>query len=116
MPPFGALTVNGKCELAVHHGLLKAEELRRINGKMPSSINLRKEIKAWFDSYNDYAKRHINPVCSTSIAILRSYRKNGKGKKYPGVKKLSMRIDGELVKLEGGRSNTIRITIRPIFF
>ena len=95
---------------AIHYGLMKAEELRRINGKIPSPIDLRREIKPWFDYTYDYAKHHINPVCRSSIAILRSYRKNRKGKKYPEVKKLSMRMDSELVKLEG---NTIRITIRP---
>ena len=95
---------------AVHFGLIKAEEFRRRNGKIPSPIDLRREIKPLFDSSYDYAKHHINPVCRSSIAILRSYRKNRKGKKYPEVKKLSMRMDSELVKLEG---NTIRITIRP---
>ena len=95
---------------AIHYGLMKAEELRRRNGKIPSPIDLRKEIKPWFDSSYDYAKHHFNPVCRTSIAILRTYRKNRKGKKYPEVKKLSMRMDSELVKLEG---NTIRITIKP---
>ena len=95
---------------AIHYGLMKAEELRRINGKTPSPIDLRKEIRPWFDSSYEYAKHHINPVCRTSIAILRSYRKNRKGKKYPEVKKLSMRMDSELVKLQDG---FIRITIRP---
>ena len=48
---------------AVHYGVLKAEELRRINKKMPSPIDLRREIKTWFDSTYSYAKHHINPVC-----------------------------------------------------
>ena len=95
---------------AVRFGVFKAEELRRIHGKMPSPIDLRREIKARFDSSYDYAKHHINPVCRSSIAILRSFRKNGKGKKFPEVGKLSMRLDSELVKLQDGY---IRITVRP---
>jgi putative transposase len=95
---------------AVHYGLMKAEELRRINGKIPSPIDLRREIRPWFDSIYDYAKHHINPVCRTSIAILRSFRKNRKGKRYPEAGKLAMRLDSELVKIKDG---FIRITIRP---
>jgi putative transposase len=95
---------------AVHYGLLKAEELRRTNGKIPSPIDLRREIKPWFDSTYGYAKHHINPVCRSAVAILRSFRKNRNGKKYPEARKLSMRLDSELVKLQDG---FIRITIRP---
>ena len=95
---------------AVHFGLLKAEELRRTKGKIPSPIDLRREIKPWFDSTYNYAKHHINPVCRSSVAILRSFRKNRKGKKYPEAKKMAMRLDSELVKLQEG---FIRITIRP---
>ena len=95
---------------AIHYGLLKAEELRRINGKIPSPIDLRKAIKSWFDSQYDYARHHINPVCRSAVAILRSFSKNRRGKRYPEVKKLSMRIDSELVKIV---SDTIRVTIRP---
>ena len=71
---------------AVHYGVLKAEEMRRTNGKIPSPIDLRREIKPWYDSTYDYAKHHINPVCRSSIAILRSFRKNRGGKKYPEVR------------------------------
>ena len=83
------------------------EELRRRNGKIPSPIDLRREIKPWFDSTYEYAKHHINPVCRSSVAILRSCRKNRKNRKFPDVKKLSMRMDSELVKLRDG---FIRIT------
>ena len=58
---------------AVHYGLLKAEEMRRINGKIPSPIDLRREIRPWFDSTYGYAKHHINPVCRSSVAIIRSF-------------------------------------------
>lgn len=95
---------------AVHFGLLKAEEMRRTSRKIPSPIVLRKEIKPWFDSTYNYAKHHINPVCRSSVAILRSFRKNCKGKKYPEAKKMAMRLDSELVKLQDG---FLRITIRP---
>ncbi|MCL4359287.1 MAG: hypothetical protein M1463_03625, partial [Candidatus Thermoplasmatota archaeon] len=95
---------------AVRIGVLEAEGLRRTNGRIPSPIDLRKEIKAWFDSSYDYAKHHINPVCRSSVSILRSFRKNRKGKKYPEVKKLAMRLDSELLKLQDG---FLRITIRP---
>ena len=95
---------------AVRYGVLMAEELRRINGKIPSPIDLRKKIKPWFDSQYDYARHHVNPVCRSSVAILRSFRKNRKGKRYPEVKKLAMRIDSELVKIV---DDAIRITIRP---
>ncbi|WP_337860602.1 transposase [Ferroplasma sp.] len=95
---------------AIHEGVMKAEELRIINGKIPSPIDLRKEIKPWFDSTYDYAGHHINPVCRSSIAILRSFRKNRKNRKYPEARKLSMRLDSELVKIV---DSTIRITIKP---
>ena len=89
---------------------MKAEEIRRMNGKIPSPIDLRKAIKPWFDMKYDYARHHVNPVCRSSIAILRSFRKNRKGKRYPEVKKLAMRLDSELVKIV---DNAMRITIRP---
>ena len=89
---------------------MKAEEIRRMNGKIPSPIDLRKAIKPWFDMKYDYARHHVNPVCRSSIAILRSFMKNRKGKRYPEVKKLAMRLDSELVKIVG---NAMRITIRP---
>ena len=95
---------------AIHYGILMGEELRRRNGRMPSPIDLRREIKPWFDSSYGYAKHHINPVCRSSIAILRSFRKNRKRKKYPEVRKLSMRMDSELVKLQDG---FIRTLVKP---
>lgn len=95
---------------AIHHALMEADCMDRLHGKIPSPIDLRREIKQWFDSNFNYARHHINPVCRSAIAILRSFRKNSKGKKYPEAKKLSMRMDSELVKLEGC---FIRITISP---
>lgn len=101
---------------ALRTGLLKAEEMRRENGKMPSAIDLRREIKLWFDSTYDYARHHINPVCKTSIAILRSFRKNrirrknGNPKAIPEVTKLAMRIDSMLFRVY---EDQIRVTLRP---
>ena len=95
---------------AVRFGVLKAEEMRRSNRKIPSPIDLRKEIKTWFYSRYDYARHHINPVCRSAVAILRSFRKNNSGKRYPEVKRLSIRLDSELVKLEDG---FMRITLKP---
>ena len=95
---------------AIHQGVMKAGELMRRNGKIPTPIDLRKEMKGWFDSRYDYAKHHINPVCRTSVAILRSFRKNRRTKAFPEIRKLAMRLDSELVKIVGDK---IRITIRP---
>lgn len=95
---------------AIRYGVLKAEELRRKNGKIPSPIDLRREIKQWFDSNYSYAKHHINPVCKSSIAILKSFRKNRKGRRFPEVNKLAMRLDSELVKIKDG---IIKITVKP---
>ncbi|MDG7025021.1 MAG: transposase [Nitrososphaerota archaeon] len=84
-----------------------ADERQRV----PSPIQLRREVKDWFYSRYDYAKHHINPVCRTSVAMLRSYRKNHHGElRIPEVKRLAMRIDGELFRVVEGRA---RITLQP---
>jgi len=54
---------------AVHYGVLKAEELRRTNGKMPLPIDLRREIKQWFDSTYDHTKHHVNPLDSELVKL-----------------------------------------------
>ena len=95
---------------AVRYGVMKSYLHWKSTGDVPSPIDLRREIKRWFDSRYSYAKHHINPVCRSSVAILRSFRKNHHNKRYPQVKKLSMRLDSELVKIVGDR---LRITIRP---
>ena len=95
---------------AVRYGVMKSYIHWKSTGDVPSPIDLRREIKWWFDSRYSYAKHHINPVCRSSVAILRSFRKNHHNKRYPQVKKLSMRLDSELVKIVGDR---LRITIRP---
>jgi len=41
---------------------------------------MRREVREWFYSHYDYARHHINPVCRTAVAMLKSYRKNNHGK------------------------------------
>ncbi len=95
---------------AIRYGVMKSYLHWKGDGTIPSPIDLRREMKSWFDSRYCYARHHINPVCRSSIAILRSFRKNNHNKKYPVVRKLSVRLDSELVKIVGDR---LRITIRP---
>ena len=95
---------------ATRYGVMKSYLHWKGEGTIPSPIDLRREMKDWFYSNYGYARHHINPVCRSSIAILRSFRKNMRGKAFPEVRKLSMRLDSELVKIVGDR---IRITIRP---
>ena len=81
------------------------------NNELPSPITLRKSLKKYYDNNIDYAKHHINPACRTAVAILRSYKKNNDGKlKIIKAKRLAMRIDSELIKMD---NNKLRITIRP---
>ena len=95
---------------AIRYGVMKSYLQWKNSGYVPSPIELRKEMKPWFDSRYSYAKHHINPVCRSSVAILKSFRKNHHKKRYPEVRRLSIRLDSELVKIAGDK---IRITIRP---
>ena len=95
---------------AIRYGVMKSYIHWKGEGTIPSPIDLRREMKDWFYSNYCYAKHHINPVCRSSIAILRSFRKNMRGKAFPEVRKLSMRLDSELVKIVGDK---LRITIQP---
>lgn len=95
---------------AIRYGVMKSYLQWKNSGYVPSPIDLRREMKPWFDSRYSYAKHHINPVCRSSIAILRSFKKNHHNKRYPEVRRLSIRLDSELVKIVGDK---IRITIRP---
>ncbi len=95
---------------ATRYGVMKSYIHWKGEGTIPSPIDLRREMKDWFYSNYCYAKHHINPVCRSSIAILRSFRKNMRGKAFPEVRKLSMRLDSELVKIVGDK---LRITIQP---
>ncbi len=83
----------------------------REGGRIPSPIALRREVRGWFNSRYDYARHHINPVCRTAVAMLRSYRKNHHGElRIPEVKRLAMRIDAELLRIVDGK---LRITMQP---
>ena len=98
---------------AVKHALQVAyrDALRDERHRIPSPILLRREIRDWFYSKYDYARHHINPVCRTAVAMLRSYRKNHHGElRIPEVKRLATRTDGELFRVVDGR---VRITLRP---
>ena len=95
---------------AIRYGVMKSYLQWKNSGYVPSPIDLRREMKPWFDSRYSYAKHHINPVCRSSVAILKSFRKNHHKKRYPEVRRLSIRLDSELVKIVGDK---IRITIRP---
>ncbi len=86
--------------------------LRDPTRRIPSPIALRRDVRDWFYSRYDYARHHANPVCRAAVAMLRSYRKNHHGElRIPEVKRLAMRIDGELFRIVDGR---IRITLQPI--
>ena len=95
---------------AIRYGVMKSYLNWKNSGYVPSPIELRREMKQWFDSRYSYAKHHINPVCRSSVAILKSFKENHHKKRYPEVRRLSIRLDSELVKIAGDR---IRITIRP---
>lgn len=95
---------------AVRNGVLMAEEMRRRDGKIPTPINLRRELKPWFDSQFDYARHHINPVCQAAVGALKSHRKKKIKKPTPEINKLTMRMDSMLVRIF---EDSIRVTIKP---
>ena len=103
--------LNDMMEL-VNKAVLNAYSIAVQNdNQLPSPITLRKSLKNYYDNNIDYAKHHINPVCRSALAILRSYKKNNNGAlKIVQAKRLSMRIDSELTKID---NNRLRITIRP---
>jgi len=111
-PPAEVLNYLGDMQDAIRYSLQAAYwmTIRNPKHEILSPIELRREVKDWFCRY-DYAKHHINPVCRTAVAMLRSYRKNHHGElRIPTVKKLAIRIDAELFKIVDDR---IRITLQP---
>ena len=96
----------------INKAILNAYSIARSNNnRLPSPIALRRSLKDYYDNNITYAKHHINPVCRTAIAILRSYKKNNNGElKVIKAERLAMRIDSELTKID---NNRLRITIRP---
>jgi len=103
--------LNDMMEL-VNKAVLNAYSIARSDhNELPSPITLRRSLKRYYDDNMDYAKHHINPVCRSALAILRSYKKNNNGSlTIVQAKRLSMRIDSELTRIE---NNRLRITIRP---
>ena len=80
---------------------------REDDSRLPSPIALRRRFRGWFYSRYGYARHHINPVCRNAVALLRSYKRRHK--------RLAMRIDAELFKIEQGNEGTVsaRITLQP---
>jgi putative transposase len=103
---------------ALTETLAHACALAKSNGNVvPNPIALRRKVKPWFDSeYGDYAKHHVNPVCRTAVALLRSYRKRHWRLAVPQVRRLAMRIDSELFRVTVNSSDgtvTVRVTLMP---
>jgi putative transposase len=84
---------------------------------VPNPVALRRKVKPWFNSQYDYAKHHVNPVCRTAVALLRSYKKRHHGRLgLPEARRLAMRIDSELFRLVVDRDDgtaTVRVTLQP---
>jgi len=94
--------------LQVAYRMTLRDEKHRL---LPSPIALRREVREWLYSRYDYARHHINPVCRTAVAMLRSYRKNHHGElRIPAMKRMAMRIEGELFKVVEDKA---RITMQP---
>ncbi|WXG43194.1 MAG: transposase [Promethearchaeati archaeon SRVP18_Atabeyarchaeia-1] len=85
---------------------------------VPSPIVLRRKVKPWFDSRYDYARHHINPVCRAAVALLRSYRRRHGRLALPQVRRLTMRIDSELFRVDSNRDGTVvvRVTLEPFTY
>ena len=96
----------------IRRAVVTAEWMRRRDGGIASPIDLRREMRPWFDSTCGDARHHIDPACRPPTAILRTFRKNRRRKKHPEVSKLSMKLDAELVKI-AGKKIRVRTTIRP---
>jgi len=96
----------------INKAILNAYSIAVQNGNhLPSPITLRKSLKKYYDNNIDYATHHINPACRSAIAILKSYKKNNNGElKVIEAKRLAMRIDSELTKIQ---DNRLRITLKP---
>jgi len=90
---------------------------REDDSRLPSPIALRRRFREWFYSRYSYARHHINPVCRNAVALLKSYKKKHKKLAIPKVKRLAVRIDAELFKIEQeqGKEGTVsaRITLQP---
>jgi len=101
-------------EVALAYGYVMAKD----TGKIPSPIELRRKVRPCFNARYDYARHHLNPGCRTAVALLRSYRKKHKHLAMPEVKRLAMRIDGELFRLQTNNDGktSARITLQPFTY
>jgi len=90
---------------------------REDDSRLPSPIALRRRFREWFYSRYSYARHHINPVCRNAVALLKSYKRRHKRLEIPEVKRLAVRIDAELFKIEQEQGNdgsvSVRITLQP---
>jgi len=90
---------------------------REDDSRVPSPIALRRRFREWFYPRYGYARHHINPVCRNAVALLRSYKRRHKRLEIPEVKRLAVRIDAELFKIEQEQGNdgsvSARITLQP---
>jgi putative transposase len=85
---------------------------------LPSPVELRRRVKPWFDVLYDYARHHVNPLCRTAVALLRSYRKKHHRLALPQVKRLAMWIDSELFRVADNQDGTVtvRLTLKPFTY
>jgi len=90
---------------------------REDDSRLPSPIALRRRFREWFYPRYSYARHHINPLCRNGVALLRSYKRRHKRLEMPEVKRLAVRIDAELFKIEQEQGNegtvSARITLQP---
>ena len=88
------------------------------NNRVPSPIALRRKFREWFHPRYSYARHHINPLCRNAVALLRSYKRRHRKLEIPEVKRLAMRIDAELFKMERNDDGRIyiRITLQPFMY
>jgi putative transposase len=107
---------------ALREALTQAYVLARSDNNLlvPGPVALRRKVKPWFDcQYGTYAKHHVNPVCRTAVALLRSYRKKHRKLAVPEVSRLAMRIDSELFRVnenDGDGTATVRVTLKPFTY
>jgi putative transposase len=85
---------------------------------LPTPVELRRRVKPWFDARYDYARHHVNPLCRTAVALLRSYRKKHHTLAMPQVRRLAMRIDSELFRVAENKDGTVtvRLTLKPFTY
>jgi len=88
------------------------------SNSVPNPVALRRKVKPWFDSQYAYAKHHVNPVCRTAVALLKSHRKKHGKLAVPQVRRLAMRIDSELFRVTANGDGTVALrgTLKPFTY